>query len=414
MREYDSNAIEVEIDLRWAEGGVVAPAGFLASGVAAGIKRSGRSDVCVVSAEETVPAAAVYTQSSMAAPPVTLTRAHLADGHARAVVVNSGNANACTGAQGHADALAMAQTASELLGCPADDIVVSSTGVIGVPMPMQAVLSGIRDAVGALDSATGDAAAEAIMTTDTFVKQTAVTLDVGGNTYTVGGMAKGSGMIMPNMATMLAFLTTDAPLTSRACDAVLRRAVDRTFNRITVDSDTSTNDMCLLMASGAAGGVEVDIEGPVFDAMYVAVQQVCRELARMIVRDGEGATTFIEVTARGAATDEDAEAVARSIANSPLFKTAIFGGDANWGRVAMAAGKSSAQLDQSKFEVIFAGITTCRDGMAVPFDEDAAAEALASDEVEVVVDLHLGEARATVWTCDLSYEYVRINGEYRT
>ncbi|MDA3936553.1 MAG: bifunctional glutamate N-acetyltransferase/amino-acid acetyltransferase ArgJ [Actinomycetota bacterium] len=404
----------IDYSLTWTEGGVVAPGGFLASGVAAGIKRSGRRDVCVVAALESVPTAAVYTQSSMAAPPVTLTRKHLADGLARAVVVNAGNANACTGAAGHANALAMAETAATQLGCEPHDIAVSSTGVIGVSMPMQAVLSGIREATAALDSATGDDAAEAIMTTDTFLKQTAVRVEVDGRSFTVGGMAKGSGMIMPNMATMLAFLTCDAPLSSAACDAALRAAVDASFNRITVDSDTSTNDMCMLMASGAKGGKGIEPADAAFDAVAAAVAHVCTELARMIVRDGEGATKFIEVTVRGAESDADAPDAARSIANSPLFKTAIFGADANWGRVAMAVGKSSAKVDQDTLEVIFAGITTCRNGMAVEFDEIEATEALAADEIEVIADLHLGQGAASVWTCDLSYEYVRINGEYRT
>jgi len=413
VNTQESGGID-DFALHWMEGGIVAPEGFLASGIAAGIKKSGRRDVCVVAAQESVPVAAVFTQSSMAAPPVTITRAHLADGRARAVVVNAGNANACTGAAGHADARAMAETAAEQLGCEPSDIAVSSTGVIGVPMPMQVVLSGIREAVSALDSATGDAAAEAIMTTDTFVKQTAVTVEVEGRTFVVGGMAKGSGMIMPNMATMLAFLTCDAPLSSASCDSMLREAVDESFNRITIDSDTSTNDMCMLMANGAEEGEAVEQGGPEFDAISVAVKHVCTELAKMIVRDGEGATKFIEVIVCGAASDKDADLAAKSIANSPLFKTAIFGADANWGRVAMAVGKSAAKVDQDRLEVTFAGITTCRDGMAVAFDEVEAAEALSKKSIEVVVDLHLGDGTATVWTCDLSYEYVRINGEYRT
>jgi len=396
------------------DGGIVAPAGFLAAGIAAGIKKSGKRDVCVIACERAVPAAAVFTLSSMAAAPVVLSRSAVAGGAVRAVVVNSGNANACTGASGVADAHAMAASVAEEIGCDPTQVVVASTGVIGLPMPMSVVLPGIADAVASLDNASGDAAAEAIMTTDTFRKQLAVRFTAGGRDFTVGGMAKGSGMIMPNMATMLGFITTDAPLSVAACNAILRPSADRTFNRITVDGDTSTNDMVLLMASGAEGGPLIDVDDPLVPEVRAAIETVCGELARMIVRDGEGATKFITVTVRGAAGADDARDAAMSIANSPLFKTAIFGGDANWGRVAMAVGKSRAKVDPDRLEVVFAGITTCRDGMAVDFDEAAAAVALSSDEIEVVADLHLGDAESTVWTCDLSYEYVRINGEYRT
>ncbi len=398
----------------YIDGGIVAPEGFLAAGVSAGIKKSGKRDVCVIACESAVPAAAVFTTSSMAAAPVIVSRAAIATGAVRAVVVNAGNANACTGAQGLADAAAMASRLAEELGCDPGRIVVSSTGVIGVPLPMPIVLAGIADAAASLDNASGDAAAEAIMTTDTFVKQLAVGIKAGGRDFKVGGMAKGSGMIMPNMATMLGFITTDAPLTAAACDEILRSSADETFNRITVDGDTSTNDMVLLMASGAEGGAVIDKGDPLLPAIAAATTTVCGELARMIVRDGEGATKFITVTVRGAADEADARDAAMSIANSPLFKTAIFGGDANWGRVAMAVGKSSAKVDPDRLEVVFAGITTCRDGMAVEFDEDAASTALACDEIEVIADLHLGQGESTVWTCDLSYEYVRINGEYRT
>ena len=400
----------------YAEGGVVAPSGFMTAGVSAGLKKTGKRDVCVVAASAAVPAAAVFTLNSMAAAPVGVSRVHVADGRARAIVCNSGNANACTGPQGVRDARAMVESAAASLGCEPSEVLVASTGVIGVPLPVDAVVAGIADAIDLLDnsSSAADAAAEAIMTTDTFAKQVALSIDVDGARYTVGGMAKGSGMIMPNMATMLAFVTTDAPLNSTACDKALRAAVDATFNRITVDSDTSTNDMCSLMASGAAGGDEITQEDPRFAPVAAAVLEVCGELARLIVRDGEGASKFITVTVQGAANSSDAGEAAMSIANSPLFKTAIFGGDANWGRVAMAVGKSSAAVDPERIEVVFAGITVCKDGTGHLFDERAAAAALAEPEIEVVVDLHLGEGTATVWTCDLSHEYIRINGEYRT
>jgi glutamate N-acetyltransferase/amino-acid N-acetyltransferase len=396
------------------EGGVTAPRGFAAAGVAAGVKRNGRVDVAVIAADRAVPAAAVFTTNLVVAAPVIVSREHLAGGLCRAVVVNAGNANACTGARGLADARAMADAAAYALGCAGTDVVVSSTGVSGVALPVERVTAGIATACAELGATGGAAAAEAIMTTDTFAKESACTVEVAGATYTVGGMAKGSGMIAPNMATMLAFVTTDAPLATAACDAALRSATGRTFNRITVDSDTSTNDMCLLMASGAAGGQAIGPDSPGFAAVAAAVEHVCGELARMIVRDGEGASKFITVSVRGAASESDAERAALAIANSPLFKTAIYGGDANWGRVAMAVGKSGAHVDPDRLEVVFAGVTTCLDGTGLAFDEAAASAGLAETDVEVVVDLHVGDSAATVWTCDFTHDYIRINGEYRS
>lgn len=405
---------ESESVYAYVEGGVTSPFGFMASGVSAGIKKSGRKDVALVVARDTCPAAAVFTTSSMAAPPVVLSRKHVSDGRLRAAVVNAGNANACTGESGLADARAMAAATADVLGCDEADVLVASTGVIGVPMPMDLVLAGIAEAAGELDLVAGEDAAEAIMTTDTFMKTTGAALEVDGATYTVGGMAKGSGMIQPNMATMLAFVTTDAPLSSAACDAALRSAVARTFNRITVDSDTSTNDMCVLMASGAAGGDRIETGDRRYALVAAAIEHVCGELARMVVRDGEGATKLITVTVTGATNESDAETAAFAIANSPLVKTAIFGADPNWGRVAMAIGKSTAAVDPARVRIHFAGILTCDGGTAVPFSEEEAAAALASEDVEIAVDLGLGDDEATVWTCDLSYEYVKINGEYRS
>jgi glutamate N-acetyltransferase/amino-acid N-acetyltransferase len=400
--------------LRPVDGGVTAPRGFTAGAVAAGLKKAGRADVAILAAETAVPAAAVFTTNLVAAAPVVVSREHIAAGRCRAVAVNAGNANACTGAQGLADARAMASATARALGCAPEEVVVSSTGVIGVPLPVALVTAGIEAAAVALSADGGSSAAEAIMTTDTFAKEIAVALELGGHAYTVGGMAKGSGMIQPNMATMLAFVTTDAPLTPEACDAVLRAAVDRTFNRISVDSDTSTNDMCLLMASGAAGGEPIPASGPAFEAIAAAVHHVCGELARLVVRDGEGASKLIEVVVRGAESEADATRAAFAIANSPLFKTAVFGGDANWGRVAMAVGKSGARVDPDRLEIVFAGVTTCVNGTALVFDEEAARSALAQLDILVLVDLHLGDSTSTVWTCDLTYDYVRINGDYRS
>lgn len=397
-----------------AEGGVVAAAGFTAAGVHCGLKAEGRRDLAIIAADEPVAAAAVFTTNAVAAAPVVVSRRHVAAGRCRAVIINAGNANACTGAQGEHDARATAVALAESLQCLPEEIVVCSTGVIGVPLPLDTVVSGIRDAVAALDDRSGDEAAEAIMTTDTFPKQTAVSLTLGGRRFTVGGMAKGSGMIAPNMATMLGVITTDAPLTADACDEALRAAVATTFNRVTVDSDTSTNDTVVLLAGGAAGGEPIGLGDERFAAMAEAVRVVSEELSRMLARDGEGATKLVTVTVTGAHDDIDAEKAARAVADSPLVKTALFGRDANWGRVAMAVGKSGAALDVSRLAIMFAGIEVCRDGGAVPFDEDEALEALSADEVSIHVDLGVGVGSATMLTCDLSYEYVRINGEYRS
>jgi glutamate N-acetyltransferase/amino-acid N-acetyltransferase len=398
----------------YADGGVVAALGFLAAGVSAGLKPGGTRDLALVSAEKAVPAAAVFTTNQVAAAPVVVSRRHIAGGIVRAVVINAGNANACTGARGESDAEATAAALADELGCAPSEVVVASTGVIGVPLPVERVISAIPDAVDALDSRTGDSAAEAIMTTDTFAKQTAVVCEVAGRRYTVGGMAKGSGMIAPNMATMLSVITTDAPLTSAACDAALRSAVATTFNRVTVDMDTSTNDMCVLMASGAAGGESIAQGTAAYEIVAAAVRAVALELARMIARDGEGATKLVTVTVSGARDVPDAEKAAFAIANSPLVKTALFGNDANWGRVAGALGRSGATIDPNGFDIDFAGISVCRGGAAVGFDEDEALASLSQPEVNIDVRINLGDAEATVWTCDLTYEYVRINGEYRS
>ena len=397
-----------------AEGGVVAPAGFRASGVHCGLKREGKPDLALVVAEAPCPAAAVFTRNLVAAAPVQVSRRHVADGSARAIVINAGNANACTGSQGEADALSVAAAVAGQLGCSTGEVIVCSTGVIGVPLPVDLVISGLDDAVAALDARTGDAAAAAIMTTDTFAKQCAVTAEADGRRFTVGGMAKGSGMIRPDMATMLGVITTDAPLDPAACDAALRSAVARTFNRVTVDGDTSTNDTLVLLAGGAEGGPSIGVDAPAFDVASRAVETVCAELSRMLARDGEGATKLVTVTVTGAESEADAEKAAFTIAESPLVKTALFGNDANWGRVAAAAGRSGARMDPAALAIVFAGIEVCRNGVALAFDEEAALAALQGDEVVVEIDLGVGAAEATVLTCDLSYEYVRINGDYRT
>ena len=398
----------------FAEGGVVAPIGFLAAGVSAGLKSGGKRDVALVVAEECVPAAAVFTTNLVAAAPVVVSRAHIASGCARALVVNAGNANSCTGAQGLVDARTMAVAVAEALECRSEQVVVASTGVIGVSLPVERVVAAIPEAAAALDNRSGTHAAEAIMTTDTFPKEIAITFDLNGRRITVGGMAKGSGMIAPNMATMIAVITTDAPLSPEAVERALRDSVATTFNRVTVDSDTSTNDTALLMASGAAGGETIEPGTAAYDRVFAAVHTVAGELSRMIARDGEGATKLVTVAVTGAENESDAEKVAFAVANSPLVKTALFGGDANWGRVAGAVGRAGARMNPDSLDIDFAGIRVCRGGCAVGFDEDEAAAALSGTEVEIAVNLNCGEGRAVVWTCDLTYDYVRINGDYRS
>jgi glutamate N-acetyltransferase/amino-acid N-acetyltransferase len=411
---FDMPSITPGVDPTPVEGGVCAARGFTASGVSAGLKANGKLDVALVAAERSVPVAAVFTTNKVAAAPVVVSRRHVSSGRARAVVINAGNANACTGASGEANAVSTAQAVAAVLTCDPHDVVVSSTGVIGVPLPLDLVLSAVPRAAATLRASGSSDAASAIMTTDTFAKEAAVSLELDGRTVSVGGMAKGSGMIAPDMATMLSVITTDAPLTSDACAVALGDATRRTFNRISVDSDTSTNDMVVLMASGDAGGDPINATDPAFGAIAAAVLGVAEQLARMIVRDGEGATKLITITVCGASDDSQAEKTAMTVANSPLVKTAIFGGDANWGRVAAAAGRSGCDLDPDALDIRFAGIEVCQGGTAIPFDEDAASAALKAAEVDIVVDLNLGEGCATVWTCDLTYEYVRINGDYRS
>lgn len=388
--------------------------GFLSAAVHCGLKKGDAPDLGLLVAPVPIPAAAVFTRNLVAAAPVILSRMHVAGGSVRAVVVNAGNANACTGEQGMHDAVATAQCVADAVGCAASEVFVCSTGVIGVPLPLDLVCDGIAAAAGALTVDGADEFARAIMTTDTVPKRASATFESDGVAHTVEGTAKGSGMIRPDMATMLAFITTDAPLTSAACDHVLRAAAARTFNRLTVDGDTSTNDTAVLLASGAAGGPPIEVDSAACDAAEAAIHEVCLTLARAIAADGEGATKLVEVTVTGAQTEQAAEKAAFTVAESPLVKTAIFGRDANWGRVAAAVGRSGASLDPGALAVTFAGIEVCRDGGAVPFDEDEALAALSADEIEIRVDLGCGTAQATVLTCDLTYEYVRINGAYRS
>jgi len=394
-------------------GGITSPLGFIASGAMGAIKYE-RKDVALFYSDREASAAGVFTTNIVKAAPVLLTMEHLKDGTARAVVANSGNANACVGPQGLSDALAMANEAAQLLGLPTEQVLVASTGVIGQPLPMDRVLSGVRSAAAELSREGGHDAATAIMTTDTVAKEAAVTVELGGVQATIGGMAKGSGMIHPNMATMLCFVTTDAAIDPRLLQQALTTAVECTFNMITVDGDTSTNDMVLVLANGAAGNLLISAEDADYAAFAEALEAVCRKLAVAVAADGEGSTRLLEVRVQGAATQQDARLVARAVASSSLVKAAVFGKDANWGRVICAAGYSGASFNPNAVDIYVGDIQVAKNGGALPFSEERATEALSGDRAEFTINLHNGDHEATAWGCDLTYDYVKINGSYRT
>lgn len=407
-------------------GGVTSARGFRAAGIHAGFRKEAeRLDCALVVADDPCACAALFTQNVFCAAPVTVSREHLDNvgyGMARAVVVNSGNANAATGERGLETARETASIVADEVGCLPDEVMVASTGVIGEHLPLEPFFAGMPQAVGSLSRDGGAQAARAIMTTDTHPKEVAVSFsgdDLGypGSTFTVGGMAKGSGMIMPNMATMIAVITTDAPLCANALREALKRAVDISFNKVTVDSDTSTNDCCFLLASGLAapaGSEPFEQEGQAFEVFETALQAVCVNLARQMAADGEGATRLVTVHVAGATNAQDADIAARAVANSPLFKTAVYGHDANWGRIAMALGKSGAVFRQEDVDIDIMGLPVCRGGLTVVFDEEEALHRFEEPEIVVEVNLGNGSAEATVWTCDFSHDYVTINGDYRS
>ncbi|HMN03993.1 bifunctional glutamate N-acetyltransferase/amino-acid acetyltransferase ArgJ [Geobacter anodireducens] len=389
--------------------------GFRFSAVEAAIKKPGRLDLALICSDAPAAVAAVYTTNKVKAAPVLLDMERTTSGTCRAVVVNSGNANACTGDRGMEDARETARLVAERIGAPEHEVLVSSTGVIGVPLPMERVRGGIPPLVEGLGSATLDQIAAAIMTTDTFPKLEARTGAAGGVGYTIAGIAKGAGMIMPNMATMLAFIVTDAAVDPQWLDRIFRRANDTSFNAITVDGDMSTNDTAIIMANGAAG-TPVLSEGSEGAAEFVALlEEVLLSLAKLIVKDGEGATKFVEVTVKGARSDADAKRAAMAVANSCLVKTAFFGQDANWGRIFAAVGYSGADVAPDRAELFFDDVRMVQGGVFAGGDAEARGTGvLRKKEFTVTVDLHLGDGRATVYTSDLSYDYVKINADYRT
>ena len=355
----------------------------------------------------------MFTRNAVKGAPLTVTREAVETGGVRAVVANSGNANAATGERGVEDARVMQALAAEALGIGAGEVAVASTGVIGVHLPMEKIAGGIRAASGELGES-GAGFAESILTTDTRAKEAAVQVEIGGRNVTVGGTGKGSGMIHPNMGTMLAFLTTDAAVEKDCLQETLSRVTDRTFNRVTVDGDTSPSDMTLLMANGAAGNEPLTLDSPEYPAFAEAVESVARALAKEIARDGEGATRLVEVVVEGGASEESAAALAKCVVGSSLVKAAVFGEDANWGRVLTAMGYSGVAFDPDGVELWFGPVKVFSDGEPVPHEEAEANATLAAGEVRITARLGEGDASATAWGCDLSYEYVRINGSYRT
>jgi glutamate N-acetyltransferase/amino-acid N-acetyltransferase len=408
------------VTVRDVPGGITAPKGFRAAGVACGIKRQNPSgpaplDLALITAGQPVPAAAMFTTNKAVAAPVVVSREHLtmSGGHVAAIVVNAGCANACTGEAGMANAHLMAVAAAGAASCSPEHVLVASTGVIGMPLDIEKVRAGVKSAAGALSTSGSESAMHAIMTTDPFPKSKAVTIEVaGGRHFTVGGIAKGSGMIEPRMATMLAFMTTDASVSSAVLQKALSRVCDESFNAITVDGECSTNDCVFLLASGASGVVIDRDDDP---ALIEGLRAVAGHLAREIVRGGEGATKLVTVLVTGAATRGDAWLAARTIANSPLVKTAIHGGDPNWGRLVAAAGRSGAAFVLERASIAIGPVMVFVAG--VPHDERAeeAAEVMKAAELTVAVDLGTGGSHsARMWTCDFSADYVRINAEYRT
>jgi glutamate N-acetyltransferase / amino-acid N-acetyltransferase len=389
--------------------------GFKFSAVEAAIKKPGRLDLALISSEVPAAVAAVFTTNKVKAAPVLLDEERVKSGVCRAVVVNSGNANACTGARGMADAEETARLVAERLGVAEESVLTASTGVIGVPLPMERLRSAIPVLVENLGNGTPADLAAAIMTTDTFPKIAVRNGEAGGTPYTVAGVAKGAGMIMPNMATMLAFLVTDAAVDPAWLREVFREANDSSFNIISVDGDTSTNDTAIIMANGAAGNVPIRQGTPEAGQFAALLREVLLALAKDIVRDGEGATKFVEITIKGAVTTAEARQAAMTVANSSLVKTAFFGQDANWGRILAAVGYSGVQVDQDRLDLCFDDVLMAKDGSFAGGDAEVRGTAvLRKKEFAVTVDLKLGNGAATVYTCDLSHDYVSINADYRT
>ncbi|MEE1172228.1 MAG: bifunctional glutamate N-acetyltransferase/amino-acid acetyltransferase ArgJ [Ruminococcus sp.] len=404
---------------KFIDGGVTSPQGFTAQGVCAGIKPSNttKRDLALIYCEKPCTAAAVYTKNLVKSSTITVTKNHLQNGVAQAVIVNSGNANTCN-ADGIEIAEKMCEIAAETLGVNAEDVIVASTGVIGQPLPIEPVIKGAAMMKGKLSKDGGTNAAEAIMTTDTVKKEIAMQAELGGKTVTIGGIAKGSGMIHINMGTMLSFVTTDAAVSAEMLEEALREAVGDSYNMVSVDGDTSTNDTLAIMASGLAGNEEICEKNEDYKVFVCALTEAFKSLAKKLAADGEGATKLLICAVDGAKTKKDAVMVSKSIICSSLFKAAMYGADANWGRVLCAIGYSGADVDVSKVKVEFKSpkgeILVCENGAGVEFSEEKAKEILLEKEITVAVSLNDGEGKAEAYGCDLTYDYVKINGDYRT
>ena len=394
--------------------GVTYPKGFTAAGVKAGIKKSGNPDLAVIYTKTEATVAGTFTQNQVAAAPVYASKAVAKTGTAHAVVSNSGCANACTGAQGDADAKKTQEVAAAALGCDPLDVIVGSTGVIGVPLPMEKVEAGVKQAIAELSPDGSDAAANAIITTDTHPKACATAITLGGTEVRFGAIAKGSGMIRPNMATMLCYITTDLAIDQKLLQEALSDVVETTFNMISIDGDMSTNDMVIVLANGEAGNAKIKEKGADYQKVVETLHAIAEGMAERIAADGEGATKFLKIHVHGTKSFADAKTVGMAVANSPLVKTAFFGEDPNWGRVICAVGYAGVPMDPEKTVVSFGGIPVYAHGVGADADKDALTKAMAAHNIVIDIDLADGDAEATVFSCDFSYEYVKINGEYHT
>lgn len=410
--------IAVMMNFQQISGGVTAPKGFKASGVHCGIRKNkDKKDLGLICSDVLCGTAAVYTQNKVKGAPILVTKRNIANGKARAVIVNSGNANTCN-ADGEQKAQLMCELAAKVLNISAEDVIVASTGVIGQPLPIEPIAEHVEELAAGLSYDGGSDAAVAIMTTDTKKKEYAISFEAGGKTCAVGGMAKGSGMIHPNMATMLCFITTDVSIGSALLQQALTEAVNFTFNMISIDGDTSTNDMVSILASGLAGNQTITGQSEDYNAFLQALKMLCVALSRDIAKDGEGATKLLECNVMGAKTVQDAKTIAKSVIGSSLVKAAMFGADANCGRVLCAMGYADAFVTVEKADVSYKSskgtILVCQNGVGLSFSEEIAKEILLQDEIEINITLYDGDAAATAWGCDLTYDYVKINGDYRT
>lgn len=400
--------------MKTISGGVTAPRGFKAAGISCGIKKNQLPDLALIYSEVPAEAAGIFTTNQVQAAPIILSKEYLKKGKAQAIIANSGNANACVGAVGMEAARRMAAAAGKALDIPMDSVLVASTGVIGVALPVEKIETVLADKKDILAENGGAAAAKAIMTTDTFPKEIAVEFELGGATVRIGGIAKGSGMIHPNMATMLGFITTDARIEGALLQKATAIAGKASFNRITVDGDTSTNDCLFVLANGLAKNEPITSENEDYLTFLQALTGVCLELAKLIARDGEGATKLVEIKVSGAKTEEDAVKAGKSVATSNLVKTALFGEDANWGRILAAVGYSGVAIDPERVSISLGDLPVYQKGVGLAFDEVKAKEILSQKEILINIDLGDGQETASVWTCDLSYDYVKINGSYRS